>query len=237
MCWHELLQFPDDAARNAAKRFVQSTIEDNWTDRLAIDVSWTNCPTSGRARHVRVKLRTGDSTYHGTTLLAGTGTLSTAAQRRVPPPNDPPGLLMGFPANWNDDDTTRAMFRSLILHEFGHVLGFDHEQIRPDTPEGSSCYGNAVANAIEIGPVDPQSIMGWSYCTEALGVLTLNDVRSARTVYGLRNVAIRGVLLAGKFRTQHELNAMSGDDQRNTLIVALTRLTNQSVGHFQGSTT
>ena len=44
---------------------------------------------------------------------------------------------------------------------------------------------------------------------------------------------IRGVLLAGKFRTQHELNGMSHDDQRNTLIVELTGRTNQSVGHFQ----
>jgi hypothetical protein len=45
---------------------------------------------------------------------------------------------------------------------------------------------------------------------------------------------IRGALLAGNFRTQHELNGMSNEDQRNTLIVALSRHTNQSVGHFQG---
>ena len=44
---------------------------------------------------------------------------------------------------------------------------------------------------------------------------------------------IRGVLLAGQFRTQHELNQMSADDQRNTLIVELTGRTNQAVGHFQ----
>ena len=34
---------------------------------------------------------------------------------------------------------------------------------------------------------------------------------------------IRGVLLAGPFRTQHELGAMSAEDQRNTLIVELTK--------------
>jgi hypothetical protein len=39
---------------------------------------------------------------------------------------------------------------------------------------------------------------------------------------------IRGILLAGKFRTQHELNGMSDEDQRNTLIVVLTALSNQS---------
>jgi hypothetical protein len=44
---------------------------------------------------------------------------------------------------------------------------------------------------------------------------------------------IRGVLLAGKFRSQHDLNGMSHEDQRNTLIVELTGRTNQPVGHFQ----
>src|SRR5215216_1789376 len=44
---------------------------------------------------------------------------------------------------------------------------------------------------------------------------------------------IRGVLLAGKFRTQHELNEMSADDQRNTLIVELSNRTNQKGPHFQ----
>jgi hypothetical protein len=44
---------------------------------------------------------------------------------------------------------------------------------------------------------------------------------------------IRGVLLAGKFRTQHEVNKMSPDDQRNTLIVELSNRTNQKGRHFQ----
>lgn len=44
---------------------------------------------------------------------------------------------------------------------------------------------------------------------------------------------IRGVLLAGQFRTQHELNRMSADDQRNTLIVEMAGRTNQPVPHFQ----
>jgi len=43
-----------------------------------------------------------------------------------------------------------------------------------------------------------------------------------------RPTFLRGVLLAGKFRTQHELNRMSNDDQRNTLIVELTAHSNQT---------
>jgi hypothetical protein len=44
----------------------------------------------------------------------------------------------------------------------------------------------------------------------------------------------RGVLLAGRFRSFEELNRMSHDDQRNTLIVELAGRTNQSVAHYQG---
>ncbi|KOV83813.1 hypothetical protein [Nocardia sp. NRRL S-836] len=43
-----------------------------------------------------------------------------------------------------------------------------------------------------------------------------------------RSFPIRGVLLAGRFRTQEQLNAMSLDDMRNTLIVVMTSLSNQN---------
>ena len=45
---------------------------------------------------------------------------------------------------------------------------------------------------------------------------------------------IRGVLLAGKFRSNVELSRMSAEDQRNTLITELSGRSNQPVGHFQG---
>src|SRR5271166_6556346 len=45
-----------------------------------------------------------------------------------------------------------------------------------------------------------------------------------RSLMGL----IRGALLAGGFRTHHQLNAMSADDQRNTLIVEMTNHSNQA---------
>ena len=44
---------------------------------------------------------------------------------------------------------------------------------------------------------------------------------------------LRGALLAGKFRTQQQLNGMSHDDMRNTLIVEMSGRSNQPVPHFQ----
>src|SRR5438105_13819838 len=45
---------------------------------------------------------------------------------------------------------------------------------------------------------------------------------------------IRGVLLAGKFLTQHELNKVSANDQRNRLIFELATRTKENGGHLQG---
>jgi hypothetical protein len=234
MCWHELLQFPSTAAANDAKAFVIRTIQDGWISHLNLRTTWVDCPTSGSTQHVRVKLRIGDGVSNGTTLKVGMDTLSTAAQRVVQPPKDPPGLLLGFRADWNLNEATRADFRGLILHEFGHVLGFDHEHQRPDGPQGTGCYRNTRLDAVLIGAPDPKSIMAWSYCKEsALRVLTLSDIRGARSRYGRRDISIRGVLLAGSFRTQHQLNTMSRDDQRNTLIVELAGRSNQSVAFYQ----
>jgi hypothetical protein len=47
-----------------------------------------------------------------------------------------------------------------------------------------------------------------------------------------RYFPIRGVLLTGRFRTQRQLNDMSHDAMRNTLIVELTNRTNQN--NYQG---
>lgn len=48
--------------------------------------------------------------------------------------------------------------------------------------------------------------------------------------------AIRGVLLLGQFRTFVELNTMSRDDRRNTLITELVNRTKQPVTHYQAMT-
>ncbi len=187
MCWHSLNGFATTAESNAAMAFVSETIQEGWINPLKLTISWVNCPTTGDARHVRVMLRKGDASYNGTTLQAGMATLSTAKDRLSPPPNDPPGLLMGFRADWNTNLDTRASFRSLILHEFGHVLGFDHEFTRPDGV--GPCYTAPVQGATTLGPADPRSIMAWSYCRNTVGALTPDDMRAARSAYGIGNRA------------------------------------------------
>jgi len=60
-----------------------------------------------------------------------------------------------------------------------------------------------------------------------------SDLAIRGQVPGLVSSWIRGVLLVGRFRRQRELNAMSHEDMRNTLIVEMTNHSNQTTGSYQ----
>ena len=193
MCWDVIDGFADQQAAAAAQSFVVQTIEEGWANPLGLHVTWEKCPSSGSQLHVRTLLRIGDATFNGNTVKFGMDTLTSWRQRikYVRPasrlPKNQPGLLMGIRSDWNQNVFTRASFRSLVLHEFGHILGFAHEQKSNDSGGDSTCPDERISNRINVGPADGLSIMGWGgdYCKFSLGVLTPADVRAARTIYGV----------------------------------------------------
>jgi hypothetical protein len=119
-------------------------------------------------------------------------------------------------------------FDDSALAGMGAVLAFLRETgIRDDNSlKGMSADDQRNTLIVELGAQIPHMasrLQGFGNMDLALLGLGAGDP-------GLLNkpTFLRGVLLAGKFRGQHELNRMSNEDQRNTLIVELAAHSNQS---------
>ena len=149
-------------------------------------VGWHACPAgigiggSGSDQHVRVRITPqGDSNAGaGGSARLGMGALSSAAV------NDP-GVKMSF----NPDGTADSgRVEYIAVHEFGHVLGFIHEQDAPGNVEGPAYCNDSVsanANAAPLTGYDRDSVM--NYCNRdgnMKGDLTAFDISGVQAAYG-----------------------------------------------------
>lgn len=171
VCWE------NPSAQNAyLRRVVRDAVADTWEHYSAlVFTGWGTCKPDSPGIHIVIK----ESPPH-----------TQAVGRYLDTMTD--GVVLNFSFNhWRPTCRLQLDFcvAALAVHEFGHAIGFTHEQNRPDTPDECKADTQGQTGDYLVTQFDWHSIM--NYCNPAWigdGKLSELDIVSVQKIYGVASV-------------------------------------------------
>jgi hypothetical protein len=167
VCWENLAETYKTSAS-----LVRSAISSTWEKESRVRfVGWQACA----AENAGIRIRLDDSGPHTKSL-----------GRRLDRRHD--GMVLNFEfKNWSQSCASMKEYcvKGIAVHEFGHALGFAHEQNRFDAPGECQQLKQGISGDLLLTPYDPRSVM--NYCNPKYnndGMLSALDTAAVREIYG-----------------------------------------------------
>jgi hypothetical protein len=213
VCW-------DTPGDDEAKALVRDSVVGSWGTAAALDfVGWERCSSDGADLRVTFADENPRVQDFGNRLKGMRGGI----------------LLNATFVQWGSDCQTswHACVIAGAIHEFGHALGFLHEQDRADAPgECGLLTDTPTADSTVLGAYDAMSIM--NYCNPEFFTrphLSDGDVEGVRRVYGARattDVSDR-CSFSNDFEGARCASGLGDSDQKTLLVCSGNRTVSSRV--------
>jgi hypothetical protein len=165
-----------EAAPAQEREWVRDAVRNTWERHSALKFTGWNKVTGPNQRGIRIRIQ-------------DTGPHCKRLGNRLDGMRD--GMVLNFTFNnWCPScgglpNRREFSIRAIAVHEFGHAIGFAHEQNRADAPAWCQEERQGSDGDWYVTIYDPESIM--NYCSTEWnnqGELTQYDIEAVQTIYG-----------------------------------------------------